>query len=116
MPRCDTKTMNLHLAEIAAEVAPGAHAVLLVDQAGWHMSNRLVVPRNNLVERFFNKIKHYRAVATRYNKTSRKLPRQSKARFISLRIWMRFNESITWIFVLSHCLDANRYPLRLKML
>jgi hypothetical protein len=46
MPRCDTKTMNLHLAEIAAEVAPGAHAVLLVDQAGWHMSNRLVVPRN----------------------------------------------------------------------
>ena len=46
MPRCDTKTMNLHLAEFAAEVAPGAHAVLLVDQAGWHMSNRLVVPRN----------------------------------------------------------------------
>jgi hypothetical protein len=46
MPRCDTKTMNLHLAEIAAEVAPGAHAVLPVDQAGWHMSNRLVVPRN----------------------------------------------------------------------
>jgi putative transposase len=45
MPRCDTKTMNLHLAEIAAEVAPGAHAVLLVDQAGWHMANRLVVPR-----------------------------------------------------------------------
>ena len=34
-----------HLAEIAAEVAPGAHAVLLVDQAGWHMANRLVVPR-----------------------------------------------------------------------
>jgi hypothetical protein len=26
--------MNLHLVEIAATVAPGAHAVLLVDQAG----------------------------------------------------------------------------------
>ena len=38
--------MTLHLAEIATEVAPGAHAVLLVDQAGWHMSNRLVVPHN----------------------------------------------------------------------
>ncbi len=38
--------MNLHLAEIAAEVASGAHAVLLVDQAGWHMSSRLVVPPN----------------------------------------------------------------------
>jgi transposase len=38
--------MNLHLAEIAIEVAPGAHAVLLLDQAGWHMSNRLIVPPN----------------------------------------------------------------------
>src|ERR1039458_5255610 len=46
MPRCNTETMNLHLAEIAMEVAPGKHAVLLVDQAGWHMSNRLVMPHN----------------------------------------------------------------------
>ena len=38
--------MNLHLAEIATEVALGALAVLLVDQAGWHMSHRLVVPPN----------------------------------------------------------------------
>jgi transposase len=38
--------MNLHLAEIAKIVAPGAHAVLLVDQAGWHMSMRLAVPHN----------------------------------------------------------------------
>jgi transposase len=38
--------MNLHLAEIAAEVAPGAHALLMVDQAGWHMSGRLIVPPN----------------------------------------------------------------------
>lgn len=38
--------MNLHLAEIAKTVAPGVHAVLLVDQAGWHMSMRLAVPPN----------------------------------------------------------------------
>ena len=38
--------MSLHLAEIAAAVAPGAHAVLLLDQAGWHLSKRLVVPPN----------------------------------------------------------------------
>jgi transposase len=38
--------MNLHLAEIATAVAPGSHAVLLVDQAGWHISDRLVVPPN----------------------------------------------------------------------
>jgi transposase len=36
--------MSLHLAEIATAVAPGAHAVLLLDQAGWHLSKHLVVP------------------------------------------------------------------------
>lgn len=38
--------MNLHLAKIAETVAPGAHAVLLVDKAGWEMSARAVVPPN----------------------------------------------------------------------
>jgi transposase len=38
--------MNLHLAEIATQIAPGAHAALLVDQAGWHLSGRLTVPPN----------------------------------------------------------------------
>jgi hypothetical protein len=46
MPVCNTEAMDLHLAEIAGEVAPGAHAVLLLDQAGWHLSARLVVPPN----------------------------------------------------------------------
>src|SRR3546814_4186169 len=34
------------LEEIAFHVAPGAHAVLLLDQAGWHGSAELVVPPN----------------------------------------------------------------------
>src|SRR6266567_2963349 len=34
MPACNTEAMNLHLAEIAATVAPAAHAILLVDQPG----------------------------------------------------------------------------------
>jgi transposase len=38
--------MALHLVEIAQAVAPGAHAVVLLDQAGWHLSNRLKVPAN----------------------------------------------------------------------
>ena len=46
LPRCNIAAMNLHLAEIAAAVAPAAHAVLLLDQAGWHLSARLVVPPN----------------------------------------------------------------------
>jgi hypothetical protein len=43
-----TGGLNLHLAEIAAQIAPGAHAALLVDQAGWHLSGRLVMPPNHL--------------------------------------------------------------------
>jgi hypothetical protein len=38
--------MNLHLAEIATQIAPGAHAALLVDQASWHLSGGLIVPPN----------------------------------------------------------------------
>ena len=38
--------MSLHLAEISAVVASVAHAVLLLDQAGWHLSDRLEVPPN----------------------------------------------------------------------
>jgi transposase len=38
--------MALHLQEISAAVAPGAHAVLLLDQAGWHGSRDLAIPEN----------------------------------------------------------------------
>jgi transposase len=38
--------MQLHLDEIARTVARGAHAVLLLDRAGWHTTGNLVVPQN----------------------------------------------------------------------
>src|SRR4051812_37550077 len=38
--------MTLHLNEIAQAVTPGAHALVLVDQAGWPQSKTLVVPDN----------------------------------------------------------------------
>ena len=38
--------MSLHLAEISQAVAQGSHAVLLLDQAGWHVSRKLQVPAN----------------------------------------------------------------------
>jgi transposase len=47
----------------------------------------------NLVERFFNKLKHFRAVATRYDKTSENY--LASVKLASVRIWMRFNESMT---------------------
>src|SRR3954471_833595 len=34
MPRCDSAAMSLHLAEIAQEVSPGAHAVLIITGFG----------------------------------------------------------------------------------
>jgi transposase len=47
----------------------------------------------NLVERFFNKLKHYRAVATRYDKQAENY--LAGVKLASIRIWMRFNESVT---------------------
>lgn len=38
--------MALHLAEISLAVAPGAHAVVLMDQAGWHATGKLEIPGN----------------------------------------------------------------------
>lgn len=45
----------------------------------------------NLVERFFNKLKHFRAVATRYDKSPDNY--LASVKLASARIWMRFNES-----------------------
>src|ERR1019366_2177863 len=38
LPACNTFAMNLLLAEIGKNVAPNAHAALVVDRAGWHMT------------------------------------------------------------------------------
>jgi len=46
LPWCNTAMMDLHLAAISADVAPGHHAALLLDQAGWHLSAKLTVPDN----------------------------------------------------------------------
>lgn len=38
--------MQKHLDEISCCVARGAHAVLLLDRAGWHTTDKLDVPKN----------------------------------------------------------------------
>lgn len=77
----------------------------LAERGAWAnikpMPNRRNVPAfssylyryRNLVERFFNKIKHYRAVATRYDKRADNF--LAGVKLASIRIWMRFNESMT---------------------
>lgn len=46
LPRCNTAMMQLHLDEIALHVAPGAHGLILLDQAGWHTTKKLRIPDN----------------------------------------------------------------------
>jgi hypothetical protein len=46
LPFADTEAMQLHLDEIARTVTKGAHAVLLLDRAGWHTTAALAVPSN----------------------------------------------------------------------
>jgi len=46
LPSCNSKAMQLHLDEIATKVSPGAHAILILDQAGWHGAKTLKVPNN----------------------------------------------------------------------
>lgn len=48
----------------------------------------------NLIERFFNKLKHFRAVATRYDKRDDNF--LASVQLASIRIWLRHNESVTW--------------------
>jgi len=38
--------LSLHLAEISRHVAPGAHAVLVLDGAGYHIADDLIIPDN----------------------------------------------------------------------
>ena len=46
LPFCNTEAMQLHLNEISARVTAGAHAILILDQAGWHGAKDLKIPRN----------------------------------------------------------------------
>ena len=45
-PAANAEVMSLHLAEIARQVAPGAHAILVLDGAGYHGAKNLTVPKN----------------------------------------------------------------------
>ena len=46
LPACDTQAMSLHLEEIAETVAPGAHALVVLDRAPWHRAGDLRIPPN----------------------------------------------------------------------
>jgi transposase len=46
LPFANTRAMQMHLDEISRNVAARAHAVVLMDRAGWHKTDKLKVPKN----------------------------------------------------------------------
>jgi hypothetical protein len=46
MPHADTRAMQHHLDEIARLVRPKAHALIVLDQAAWHTTEKLRLPDN----------------------------------------------------------------------
>jgi len=46
LPKANTPAMQMHLDEISRNVAAKAHAVVLMDRAGWHKTDKLEVPQN----------------------------------------------------------------------
>ena len=79
----------------AATAARGAWANVMP------MPHRLNPPADSLflhryrilIERLFNKLKHFRAVATRLDRLLEN--DLASVKLASIRIWMRFNESVT---------------------
>ena len=46
MPHADTEAMQKHIDEIGRAVMPGAHALIILDKAGWHTTRKLKLPDN----------------------------------------------------------------------
>lgn len=57
-----------------------------------HCFSKTLYKERNRVERFFNKIKHFRRIATRFEKHAQNYLAMIK--LASIRIWMRHNESM----------------------
>jgi transposase len=92
-------------AMVLADKAYDANAIreMINDQGAWAnippKSNRkdpicfspYLYKARNLVERFFNKIKHFRRIATRYDKLAANY--MAMIKLASIRIWLRAYES-----------------------
>ena len=46
LPRVDTDMMQLHLYEISKQVDEDYHAIILMDRASWHTTEKLILPPN----------------------------------------------------------------------
>lgn len=84
--------MALHLEEIARTVTPGAHAVLVLDRAGWHLSSRLKVPANITLLPLPSKSPELNPVENIWQ--------YMRDNWLSNRVFTSYND------ILDHCCDA----------
>jgi transposase len=84
----DSDALRLDLAERGAR----ANVKLMPNRVNLPPFDKRLYRKRNIVERFFNKLKHFRAIATRYDKRDDNY--LASIKLASARIWMRFNESM----------------------
>ena len=86
-------TIPMSCAKIWRRAAPWACVKPMPHRRSVPAFSSFLYRYRNLVERFFNKLKHFRAIATRYDKTPENF--LAAIQLASARIWMRYNESVT---------------------
>jgi len=77
--------------DIIAAAGGRGHIPTQRDRKAQRSVDPVLYKKRNLVERFFNKLKHFRKVATRYEKTARNYC--ALVLIACSRLWMRFYES-----------------------
>jgi len=82
-----------HLIDLVGQRGGQAHIPTQRDRKVQRSVDPTIYRKRNLVERFFNKLKHFRAVATRYDKRDDNY--LASVQLASMRIWLRTYESVT---------------------
>ena len=81
------------LIDLAAARGTRAHIPTQKDRRQQRSIDPHLYRERNLVERFFNKLKHFRRVATRFDKLARNF--LAAVLLASIRLWIRTYESTT---------------------
>ena len=82
-----------YLIELVHQRGGQAHIPTQRDRKVQRSVDRDIYRKRNLVERFFCKLKHFRRVATRYDKLARNF--LAAVALASVRLWVRTYESTT---------------------
>ena len=81
------------LIDLARRRGARAHIPTQKDRKGQRSVAQEVYRQRNIVERFFNKLKHFRRVATRFDKLARNF--LAAVALATVRLWTRSYESTT---------------------